>query len=436
MKLTTIQFILWGYLFSTFSSVTFAADATSSADKPTLSISSNPGSVNYVPGTGALQRYINKQLGIKNTHGFYFDGVWVGDTNELFSGGIPNPQRVTSNSLLILNLNVNTNDFIGWKNGLFGTQFLQFNGQPTNFEAGSVQGYNSLPGPPPLKRTELYQLWFRQTLLDDNLIVRVGKLVPTYDFNNVVAPVQLHRTNDIPAVTGLISTPVYVNPSMLGVIPGYYNSAYGVTLNFVPSKNWYVSGGRYDGTLAQGIQTGLTGPHFNGSYFNIAETGINWQITKNKLPGKFAIGGWHQTGLITGFPNLTENGASGFYIFGSQRLWYKNPNIDDSGISAFYQYGKNNSNTLPMTEYVGGGVTAFGLVPKRKADSMGAGITYAWLNQNSFVRKDEIMYQAYYQANIVGSIFVEGALTYIPAPGALPNINADWAGTLRAIVLF
>ncbi len=428
----TIQVVFWSFLFSAFFSEIYAAKESNNSSTTTLPVSSNP----YTPGTGALQRYINKQLGIKNTHGFHFDGAWVGDTNDLMNGGIPNPKHLTSNSLFVMNLNVDTNRFVGWKNGLFGTQFLQFNGQPTNYEAGSVQGYNSLPGPPPLNRSELYQIWFRQTFFHDSLIVRIGKVVPIYDFNNVVAPIPLHRTNDIPTVTGLIYTPIYVNPSMLGVIPGYYNSAYGVTVNFVPSQTWYLSAGRYDGQLAQGVQTGLTGPHFNGSYFNIAEIGVNWQITKNKLPGKLALGGWHQSGLITGFPDLSENGASGFYVFGSQRVWYRNPDVDDSGISVFYQYGDNNSSALPMTKYVGGGITAFGLVPHRKNDSMGLGIANAWLNQNSFIRKKELMYQAYYQANIVSSIFVEGALSYIPAPGALPTINADWAGTLRAIILF
>lgn len=41
----------------------------------------------------------------------------------------------------------------------------------------------------PLNRTQLYDLlWWRQRLFDDKLIVRVGKVVPTFDFNNVVRP--------------------------------------------------------------------------------------------------------------------------------------------------------------------------------------------------------------------------------------------------------
>ena len=40
----------------------------------------------------------------------------------------------------------------------FGVEFLQFNGDPTSERAGTVTAYNGLQGPPPLVRTELYEL--------------------------------------------------------------------------------------------------------------------------------------------------------------------------------------------------------------------------------------------------------------------------------------
>jgi porin len=219
-------------------------------------------------------------------------------------------------------------------------------------------------------------------------------------------------------------------------LPGYYNSAYGITISFTPSQNWYLSLGSYDGNLANGTQTGLTGPHFNGSYFNIAETGFSWFIGKNKLPGTVGVGAWHQTGLIQESSMLFEHGASGYYLFGSQRLWYKNPGINNGGISAFYQYGENNSSVLPMKKYVGAGLTFFGLIPSRENDSMGMGTAFSWLNQKSFSRKTELMLQAYYQAKIINGIFLEPALSYIPTPGAQPNLHAAWVATMRLIVLF
>jgi len=392
--------------------------------------------VNQVSGTGQLQASIQKALGIKDNHGIRIGGALVADTNSLFSGGIPNVQRWTSNGLFLLNATVDTQKLIGWKGGLFGAEFLQFNGQNTNAQAGSIQGYNSLPGPPPLNRSELYQLWFRQALFEDKFFIRIGKSVPTIDFNNVIKPVSLKEDKlFIPAVTSLIYTPIFVNSSMLGILPGYYNSAYGITLNFTPIRRWYASYGVYDGNLAQGKQTGLTGPTFNGSYLHIGETGLAWLFGKFNKPGNIGLGLWHQSGLVQN-GNLSEGGTTGYYLFGTQRLWYRHPSVDTSGISMFYQFGDNSSHVLSMTKYIGLGFTAFGLMPRRPNDSAGIGTAFSWLNKAIYSRRTEQIIQAYYQAKIISSIYLEPVLSYIPTPGASPQLNPSWAGTLRLVALF
>lgn len=411
---------------------------TTDTSIPGLSISSNPAAINILTGTGTAQSYLEKKLGIQNNHGIRVGGFLSGDANYLFSGGIPHAEKLTTNGLFLLGVSAETEKLIGWKGGLFDLEFLQFNGQNTNGQAGTVQGYNSLPGAPPLNRSEIYKLWFRQEFFNKKLYIRVGKSVPSMDFDNVSKPIVLDESQlFIPSVSGLMYTPLFVNTSMLGVMPGYYNSAYGVTINFVPVRKWYLSYGVYDGNLAQGKQTGLTGPTFNGSYFHIAETGFNWLLGKNKLPGDIGIGLWRQTGLIQTTPTLTEHGAMGYYIFGTQRLWYRDPSINNSGISGFYQFGKSNSHTLNMTQYVGFGLTAFGLlIPHRANDNMGIGMALSWLNQKTFRQRTESMYQGYYQIQIIKNIYLEPALSYIPNPAANPDLNAAFAGTLRAIILF
>ncbi|MDP3705335.1 MAG: carbohydrate porin [Legionellaceae bacterium] len=414
-----------------------AVDDSSHREGTGSHISSNPAAVETAPGSGAAQQYIEKLLGIKNDHGFKFSGVWLGDGDQLFSNGIPNSERLTGNSLLLLNATWDPKALLTqWKGGLFDVELLQLNAQDTNGQAGAVQGYNSLPGPPPLNRFEVYQLWYRQNLLEDKLVIRVGKMVPTIDFNNVVKPVPLDEQKlFIPAITGLIYTPIFINPSMLGTVPGYYNSAYGATLSLLPVKNTYLTYGIYDGNLAQGKQTGLEGPHFNGHYIQLGEAGVAWLL--HNLPGTIAVGAWHQTGLISSPPStLSENEASGLYSFGAQRLWYKDTSQNNNGISCFYQFGINNSNVMPMTQYVGFGLTAFGLVPHRDEDSFGVGTAISWLNQTIFTQRTESMYQIYYQAKVVKDIYLEPVLSYIPDPGAAPNLPPAWAGTMRAVVLF
>jgi porin len=204
---------------------------------------------------------------------------------------------------------------------------------------------------------------------------------------------------------------------------------------FAPIHSWYLSYGIYDGNLASGKQTGLSGPTFNGASFQVAETGGAWVLGKHHMPGTAGVGVWHQKGLIQQ-QKLSEMGATGAYLFGSQSLWYRHPGTDISGISAFYQYSINNSTALPMKQSIGAGLTAFGLVAHRDQDSMGFGTSFVWLNPKSTDRKTELMYQLYYQAKIITNIYLEPALSYIPTPGQSANYNPAWAGTVRAIVLF
>lgn len=401
-------------------------------------ISANPAATNLTNGSGEAQRYIEKKLGIQNDHGLRFGVTWIGDANQLFSGGIDHPDKTTTNSLFLLSVDLDTEKLCGWKGGLFSVEFMQLNAQDTNTQAGSIQGYNSIPGPPPLNRSELYQLWYRQTLFDNKFNIRIGKTIPTLDFGNVIKPVPLGMGEPtIPVVTGLIMTPVFINPTSLGVLPGYYNTAYGVTLSFTPIKEWYLSYGIYDGNLARGEQIGLHGsPTFNGAYFQIAETGFVWLLGGNHQPGIFAAGVWQQHGPIQGPPGFSENRAAGYYLFGSQRLWYKHPGVDSSGISGYYQFGNNDSNSMIINKYAGVGLTAFGLIANRLNDSFGIGAAFSWLNPHSFNHANELMLQAYYQIQITNFIYVEPALSYVPSPGANGSKNNMSAGSLRVILLF
>lgn len=406
------------------------ADQTS--DSSELSISSNPAAVNIDPGNGDLGRWL---FNLNDDSGIRLGGSWIANGNLLLSGGQENSQDFTGNSSIILGLTLDTEKLSLWKGGLFGVQGLQFNGRPTNADAGTVQGYNSLTGPAPLDRTELYELWYRQSFFDSKLNFRIGKTVPTYNFNNVLRPVPVSdEALVIPSVSGLLLTPVFVNSTMLGVLPGYYNSSYGITSTLAPNKHLYLSAGAYDGNLANGTQTGLTGPHMNGYYFLISEAGVAWEAGASKKPGIFALGGWDQTGQLTADNDITENGTRGLYVFGSQRLWYHHPGEDISGMSAYFQLGINDSQTLTTQEYAGAGLTFFALT--RPKDSFGVGVASGWLNPNVTTRKNELMLQGYYQAHIARGTYLEPALTYIPTPGASTDLPQTWAGTLQIIKLF
>jgi porin len=396
-------------------------------------ISGNPGEVNDVTGTGLLGRI----LGLDKIPGVFLGGVWVGDANYLVTGGVK-PHLWSFNSLILVNVILDSDKLVGIPGGTLGAQMLQFTGQPTNSEAGSFQGFNSLVSNPPLNRLELFELWWRQELFDDKLVVRIGKTLPPADFNNVSRPVPTSDDSHlISSVTGLISGTIGKSPTMFGVEPGFYDSAYGITATFAPAKQFYISYGIFDGSIARGIRTGLdVEPHFSGHYLNIGEAGYAWVLGEEQKPGAIGAGGWAQTGRIYGPGGISDEGAQGFYMFGSQRIWFQHPGLDPSGVSGFLQFAMNTSKTQPANEYLAGGLTAFGLVRARPDDSIGAGIAWSWLNRRFGLRSNEFMAQGYYQARIVDGVFFEPALTYTPNPGNSPGISGSVAMTARLTLLF
>lgn len=415
-------------MFRSYFWLFFLCVVTLFAEERSYGISGNPGATKIQIGTGDLGELFH----IPRDSGVRLGGLWMADVNPVLSG--VKGRRWTGNNLVILDLSIDLQKTIHWKGASFGTEFLQFNGQFTNVDAGVVQGYNSITGDPPLNRSELYQIWLRQEWLDGKVSVRIGKTIPTYHFNNVSKPVPTDNPAVyIPSVSGLIYLPLYVNTTMIGAIGGFYNSVYGAILTVAPVKEAYINAGFFDGNLARGIQTGLRGPHFNGYYFSILEAGYGWAGSR---PGLAAIGGWYQSGKLKN-AGQEQTGMGGLYLFGSQALWIQKSKTTSQGnISAFYQFGWNNSKTLPMNLYVGGGVTGFALIPRRPNDSFGVGFAWSRLNPHQFSRHSELLLQGYYQAQISRTAYLQPVLSYIPNPGAHPDRSNVVAFTARITLLF
>lgn len=411
---------------------TLFAGAGSGEAQTAAAVSGNPASSDFSTGTG----WIGRTLGLKEEWGVKLGGMWLADTNVVVAGGAQ-PGSWTNNSALVIGLDVDAEKLVGWRGAKFGFEFLQFNGGNTNEDAGSIAGYNGIVGLPPLNRTELLEAWYLQEMVKDVLSMRIGRSLPTYDFGNVLRPVALADPNqNIPALSGLLWSPIFVNASMIGAMMGYYNPGNGVTVSYTPTSSFYANVGFYDGNRARGIQTGVNWPMFNGYWFSIGEIGVNWRLGAGEHPGQFAVGLWRQTGTMT-FRGTTEDGTGGFYLFGSQRLAYGvNVAVPSSSISVFYQVGANASQTLPITQYYSVGVTGFGLIGKRAQDSLGIGVGLSRLNPTQFQRPTELMFQAYYQAHLFAATFLQPTVTYIPTPGLSPDLPGALTTTLRLTLLF
>lgn len=402
------------------------------SSSPAKPISANPAAIESIPGNGAAGRLI----GLDQVPGMKLSGLWIGNADYLTTGGV-DPRSSSFNSLTVVNLNLDFAKMARLAGSELNASMLWFDGEPANRRAGVVPGYDGLTGPKPLNRTELYELWWKQGFFHNKFILKIGKSVTTNDFNKVSQAIPTSDSSlHIPAVTALLYTAIFKNPTMIGAAPGYYNSAYGVVARYVPSQQFYLSYGLYDGALAEGTQTGLQeAPVLDGHYFMIGEAGYAWDLSGRGYLGNLATGGWAQTGELHG-PDASQDGAEGFYMFGSQRLWRAHPDIDNSGISGFFQFGVNDSRTMIANEFFGIGFTGFGLIPRRLADSTGIGLAWSGLNRRFGFRSNEAMLQAYHQISLIGSTYLEPAVSYIPNPGHSPSTEGAVALTAQLTILF
>ena len=213
--------------------------------------------------------------------------------------------------------------------------------------------------------------------------MRIGKSVPTYDFNNVVKAVPLRDQQAIhPGDLECAFHAALCQPDNARRDARLLQLGDRDRRLVVPNDNVYFNYGFFDGNLARGEQSGFDGPRFNGYYLHLAEGGANWRIGEDEKPGKFGAGAWFQTGKFHGFDGQPLTGANGIYLFGSQRLYFEDPAVNNNGLTAWVQFGATNSDIVLTHRYLGFGLTYFGLLPSRDDDSCGFGLAWGTMTRD------------------------------------------------------
>jgi porin len=317
-----------------------------------------------------------------------------------------------------------------------------------------------MDGPPPHSRQQLYQLWWHQRLFDDKLILQFGKLNGSGIFGNVQIPVAISdpRLQDHD-ITNLLFVPVGLNPTLFGRLPAYPNTGYGAVVHYTPTKNIYVSYGLFDANGVHGVQTGLdVGPGINTYKLHIGELGYSWLVGEERKSGRVGVGGWWQTGELYTPSLTTENGATGFYLFANQRLWYQHPDVDEAGLIGYLQFSHTDADTQVVKTYFGAGLTGLRLVPGRPADQISLGTAWSWLNdmpgagaffypdvssESKDLGKSEFMFQVTYQTTFFfkaprgfWSLSPVIGYTCIPNPGQRPDLPVAHVLSVRLVTLF
>jgi len=146
--------------------------------------------------------FLGRALGIDETSGVRLGGFLIPEFDWVASGGVK-PDSSFGGIALGLNASVDMARALEIPGGTLGVELLVSNGGANNDAAGSVQQYTNFDATEPRDRQQMTQLWWRQRLFDDRLLLQIGKMNGAAIFNTVLNPVIV---NDPPCRTPALAT--------------------------------------------------------------------------------------------------------------------------------------------------------------------------------------------------------------------------------------
>lgn len=315
---------------------------------------------------------------------------------------------------------------LDWRGALLFAQFLTQHGQNGSDETGDFQGVGNWDAD---GRTQLAELWYRQSLWEDRLWFKIGKIDANADF----------------AYTDFASLFLNGSASTLPtspLLPTYPDSAFGGEVFIEPSDWLYAGAGVFDGALAEGVTTGSRGPKtlFDdpSDLYLIGEAGLRWTV-RDALPGRLAFGGWHATGTFETFDGGRADGQTGAYVMLDQWLWRERPEDegDEQGLGVFLQYDWADPEVTEVEHHAAGGFTWTGLLPTRDADAAGAMVSTVWFSDDAdFADDSETNIEVFYKLQATPWMSIQPDVQYIINPGGTSAARDAVVASCRVEIVF
>ena len=283
-----------------------------------------------------------------------------------------------------------------------------------------------------LDRTPRYrEFWYEQKLLGEKL--RIRKSRPARSMLNS----EIRR---------LGSSTMEVNSSTTSAAPVQQSLAFrliqirlfGADVFVYPNKHFFGGVGVYDGSLLQGVPTGLLGPARSlhpSSVFLIGQTGCSWTLPDSR-DGRLGIGVWHHSAAISRFDGGRDNGATGPFATFDQILWRKNPDKagDKAGIAMFATAGYANPAVSSVNYQCAAGLKWTGALPGRPDDVLGFGGNYNRFTEapdTVFAHHDEVSVETFYKLRLNAWFSVQPDLQYVHNPGGVAGRHDAIAATIQ-----
>lgn len=316
-------------------------------------------------------------------------------------------------------LDVDTERLLGWRGGHWHLQLQAHGGRHGGDLVGDVHGFDNVDAEP---FRQVSVLWLEQTLWDDRVRLKLGKV----DANEEFAVVE-HGAEFLNSAAGF-------SPTIQG-FPSYPDPAASVNAVVRPGRWLELGAGLYDGATQVGCH-GRTGNRGPGTLWGAPEAlfligEARTRFARGDRATRVAVGAWRHTGRFEGPGESSRAGTSGLYAVFDQELLRLHG--DRSGaLGLFAQLGTADGEVAAVDRHLALGLAATGLLPGRPVDV--AGLLVSTVRLGSIGRHEHVI-EAFYGLQLHPRVRLKPDLQFIAAPAGGAGRDTLVA-TLRASVTF
>lgn len=348
--------------------------------------------------------------------------TYINEVLGVTRGGLN--QGASYHGRLDLSVDTDLDKLLGWKGA--STHFTIYQIHHTTpsaaDNAGSFANPSNIIATP---ATRLFTLWLQQNWMDDRISLRVGQLAADDEF--LIAPTAGGLMN------GTFGWATIVGQNLRSEGPSYPLATPGARLAVKPTEDITLLGAVFAGDPAgdncggnpqicnRSGTTFSTGP--GALWIGEAQYGINQGKNAKGMPGVYKLGAWYAS---SPYPDvslpaqpLTRNGNWGVYGVADQMVWRGT----QTSLNLFMRAGAVPTDRNVVAYYVDGGAGFKGLLPGRPDDNLTLGFAYQKISRDlalgalPVVLRQEVVFEASYQAQIAPWWIVQPDVQYIVHPG-------------------
>jgi len=313
-----------------------------------------------------------------NDAGWQPFATWTGEVWGNTQGGIR--RGMTDDMLFTGGGEADLQKLVGWPGGTLRTSFNWVQSTHPNHNTGAFNEPTSIDAS---DQVRVYNIYLRQKLFDDQLMLKLGQMGADDDFGQ--CPATALYLNP-----GLTAPPVIYNQVLANgnpSLPHYPLDAPGILVRLEPKG--------FSGYLQSGLYLSDAGPdvshnhgfdwHASNSVAVMEEAGWNYLLAQKA--GTLAVGAFYNDGQFTNWDNgAAQRGIYGVYGFINQVLW-QNDGVQGADpqpvFSGFIQGGFAGPDSRANANlYFAGGLNWMGPLPGCPQDSAGIACLYTGFSPN------------------------------------------------------